>query len=194
MCPSSRENAPPNRYRDRLSLDIKRLNTVENLSDYNTNLELTVRASGMLNDVNDRTDLNISEIIRRCIIRQMYSLIQSGLIKEWEKGAVVRTWANLQNEMLVPKSKFQEIIYRRFVMAGPTTRDLIRQDPRPFRDFAVEYHDRLYDSKIYHQMVEEFGPRAFNDLENLIEEIIGLEFDVETTGEPDHRENIFLSE
>lgn len=150
----------------------------EALSSAKVSIHLTEQDQYYLNEVIDHTGMDRAEVIRRCIFKQLFELSQgSNLLKGWQERCVVRTWTSLKNDLLRPKTLFNEIVHRRFTLLYEETMQLISRDEYNFRDFAEEYEKEFYQSGSYDEILEMYGERPFVTLENLIEEYTDMEFE-----------------
>lgn len=158
-------------------LDTEAVIKNESLSERQVNIEIPTKQLGMLNDIKDGTELEHAWIIRRCIFRHLFRISQeSDHLNEWKTQVVNRTWTELKNELILPKSRFHEILHRRFVLFPDTTIAIAEEDPE-FIHFAEEYEHKFYRTDCYEEMVELFGDTALNATENVIEELTSYSFE-----------------
>lgn len=148
----------------------------ESLSTKGVYLELPLALWGKLNDIEDNTRLQKSAIIRRCMFRELYAISKTPtFLKDWQTKAIQRTWIDLENELILPKTRFHEIIDRRFVRLPEHTIRAGASDSE-FEAFAEEYIEEFHESDLYRDMIEMFGEHAFRNAENVIEEVTDYTF------------------
>jgi len=148
----------------------------ESISEKQINIDPSDKTLGKLSDIQDNTGLDQSAIIRRCVFRELCQLDESsGSQLDWAERSVRRTWMELENEMILPKTKFHEVMERRFVLLPDHMESIAANDPE-FAAFAEQYHDKFYGSDCYEKLVDMGGERAYSNAENLIEEYTDYRF------------------
>lgn len=157
-------------------------------------LELSPKHVGVLDDIKLETGLSQSEIVRRCVLRQLNKLTQKyGLLTGWRKRGVLKTWEEVEAGLQRPGLQCYDVLQRRFVDEVELTQRRIEEDPAGFRPFAEEYTEKFYESKAYKQLREKRPERVFRNVENVIEEYTDYRVPIE---ENDGREqsSAFLKE
>lgn len=155
----------------------------EIVSDGTTvSVEVTIKTLNRLTEIRDETDMEVSEVIRYCVFRQLYmnfvkpveetGLLHEGLLEGWQQRAIGRKWPVLQNGLILLKTRFHEMVHRRFSLQYDETKSLVERDVESFRDFAEEYLSNFRDCACYDEIVELFGMEAFTNLERMIEEVL----------------------
>lgn len=142
----------------------------ENLTGARPRVELSPEHLEVLNRLTAETGLSRSEVIRRCIFRQLHRLGQrSDLLSGWRQQRITRTWGEVKSGLHRPRVQCHDILRRRFVDEYEETLRKIDQDPAPFEAFAEEYTSNFYGSDDYHNLKQR-GSEPFSYVENTIEE------------------------
>ncbi|WP_232688581.1 ribbon-helix-helix protein, CopG family [Halobacterium zhouii] len=142
----------------------------EDLSGARPRVELSPEHLEILDRLTSETGLSRSEIIRRCLFRQLHRLGQrSGLLSGWREKRITRTWEEVRTGLHRPRVQCHDILRRRFVDEYEQTLRNIEQDPGPFEAFAEEYTSNFYGTDGY-QELEQRGSEPLSYVENTIEE------------------------
>lgn len=140
------------------------------LSDSHPRIDLSPEHLEALSSLKLETGLSRSELIRRCVFRQLNHLVhQQDLIEGWRRDEIVSTWKECKAGLRRSKLQCHDILQRRFV-DEPETIGKIEADPPGFERFAEEYVTRFHQSACYTHLVEARGERTFTDVENIIME------------------------
>lgn len=146
-------------------------------------LELSPKHLGILDDVRQETGLTRSEIIRRCVLRQLNKLIHKySILIGWRRKEILKTWEEVEAGLQRPKLRSYDILQRKFLDEVEQTRRKIEADPAGFKPFAEEYTEEFYESKAYKQLREKRPERVFRNVENVIEEYTHYRVPVEENG------------
>lgn len=149
----------------------------EKVSDKVVTIELGSGTRGVLNDINDRTGMSRSKIIRFCVFRELDQTLEHAEPDPgWRVDEVKRTFGSIQNSLIIPLTGFHEILHRRFVALPGFTNDMIEQDPESFNDFAQEYRSEFYQSDPYKRIEELFGEQTLEAVEDTIERHTDIKF------------------
>lgn len=154
--------------------------------DSPSRLELSPKHVGVLDDVALETGLSQSEIVRRCVLRQLNKLTQKyGILSGWRKRAVLNMWEKVEKRLQRPRLQCYDSLQRKFLDEVELTQRRIEADPAGFEPFAEEYTEEFYESKAYKQLREQRPERVFRNVENVIEEYTDYRVPIE---ENDRRE------
>lgn len=142
----------------------------EDLTGARPRVELSLEQLDILDRLNTETGLSRSEIIRRCLFRQLHRLARrSNLLSGWRQKRITRTWEEVKTGLHRPRVQCHDILRRRFVDEYEQTIRKIEQDPGPFQAFAEEYVSKFYGTDGYQEMKQR-GSESLNYVENTIEE------------------------
>lgn len=126
--------------------------------------------------VTSNTGWSQSEILRNCLYGKLngYALEGASPLQTEDKVLVIQAWSDIRNALIVVDSQFHDVLLRRFVELEDVTRRLVQNEPHRFELFARKYQNEFYGRSCYEQLVDRFGPEAFNSVEGMIEETLAI--------------------
>lgn len=168
------------------------------LSDTRPRIELAPEQVRTLSEIQLETGLSQSEVIRRCVFRQLNHLsLHYGYLRGWRREEIQKVWEEVKAGMKRPRLQCHDMLRRKFVDEVECTQRNIEADLPAFERFANEYVSDFHDSKAYNLLQKERSDRTLRDVENVIEEYTDYSIGVEkpTTGFLDDlKDEVMLNE
>jgi len=148
-------------------------------------LEIDVELLGIVGDIADHTGCENSTIFRMCLFRRLFRIAdnpETPIEYDWNADLLIFAWAEIGNGLNSVKSRFHEILYRRFTLQTEATRHIVKADSQRFKRFAEFYQKELHDTTLLDELRDEYGERAFTNTENLIEEVTSIQVQTDDSG------------
>lgn len=124
-----------------------------------------------LSALKQATGLSRSELIRRCVYRELSQVIRrEDVLSGWRADEILSTWEEAKMGLQRPKLQCYDVLKRRFDDELGNTRRKIEADPGGFERFADEYIREYHGAECYDQLLKSGSGQAFSNVENLIAE------------------------
>lgn len=149
------------------------------MPNFDRSLSVNIRQKydGILNDIQDETEIEHSQAAQYCIFKQKAETAKrSDLLDRGAEREAVRTWTELKGSLVEPQINLHHVISKRFGPQRSTTIYFLQNDPQPFGDWARLYQNQFYETYLYDELCELFGDSTFTNVENVIEEYTSVKF------------------
>lgn len=126
-------------------------------------------------DINDAIELSFSEIVRLCLIAELYRESKNTRLLDSPEDRILRSsWLRIQKEIELTLPRLINEMYLHLVIAQEYTKECLLQDSLKSDYLREHYVNSFQDSEGYRQLVESEngrGPEVVRALEDLLDTV-----------------------